>query len=83
MLILTRRQGEVLIIGDNITISVNNIKGNQVRLGIEAPKELSVHRQEIYKRIEKERQNNSKRSSLDTVHPNSLILETNLPIPSV
>lgn len=83
MLILTRRNGEVLIIGDNITISVKSIKGNQVRFGIDAPKELSVHREEIYKRIEEERRDNSNRSSFGLVQPNSLILETKLPISRV
>ncbi|MBA3536088.1 MAG: carbon storage regulator CsrA [Tatlockia sp.] len=83
MLILTRRQGEVLVIGDNITISVKNIKGNQVRLGIEAPKELSVHREEIYQRIEEERRNNPERSSFGTAQPNSLILKNNSLIPMI
>lgn len=54
MLILTRRVGEVLIIGDIIRIIPLGIKGNQVRLGIEAPKEIPVHRQEINERIKSE-----------------------------
>ncbi len=55
MLILTRRSGETLVIGDNVTISVLGIRGNQVRLGINAPKDVSVHREEIYQRIQAEK----------------------------
>jgi len=54
MLILTRRVGEALMIGDDISISVLGVKGNQVRIGIDAPKEVSVHREEIFKRIKTE-----------------------------
>ena len=54
MLILTRRVGETLVIGNDITVTVLGIRGNQARLGIEAPKDVSVHREEIYRRIQEE-----------------------------
>jgi len=57
MLILTRRVGETLMIGDDVTISVLGVKGNQVRIGVNAPKEVSVHREEIYMRIQNEKSN--------------------------
>ena len=54
MLILTRRIGETLMIGDNVTVTVLGVKGNQVRIGVNAPKDVAVHRAEIYQRIRTE-----------------------------
>jgi carbon storage regulator len=54
MLILTRRVGETVMIGQNITVTVLGVKGNQVRLGVGAPKDVPVHREEVYERIKAE-----------------------------
>lgn len=56
MLILTRRVGETLMIGDEVTVTVLGVKGNQVRIGVNAPRDVTVHREEIYERIKREQQ---------------------------
>ncbi len=59
MLILTRRVGETVMIGDDVTLTVLGVKGNQVRVGVNAPKEVPVHREEIYERIRHESESRS------------------------
>jgi carbon storage regulator len=65
MLILTRRVGETLVIGDDVNVTVLGVRGNQVRLGVNAPKEVTVHREEIYQRIQKEGDSNDSSNSDD------------------
>ena len=63
MLILTRRVGETIMVGDKVTFTVLGVKGNQVRCGINAPKDIPVHREEIYDRIHREREESGLRGS--------------------
>ena len=65
MLILTRRAGETVMIGSDVTITVLGVKGNQVRIGINAPKDIAVHREEIYERIQNEKAGASGADSAD------------------
>ena len=62
MLILTRRVGETVVIGNDVDVTVLGVKGNQVRLGVKAPREVSVHREEIYKRIKDEKSDHPAKS---------------------
>jgi carbon storage regulator len=66
MLILTRRVGETLMIGDDVTVTVLGVKGNQTRIGINAPRDVAVHREEIYERIQAQQGNNAAASQNGT-----------------
>lgn len=68
MLILTRRVGETLMVGDNVTVTVLGVKGNQVRIGVNAPKDVSVHREEIYQRIQREKSGIAGTAGADSQH---------------
>jgi carbon storage regulator len=69
MLILTRRVGETVVIGNDVTVTVLGVKGNQVRLGVNAPREVAVHREEIYERIKREQGEDQARPHLNgTAH---------------
>lgn len=63
MLILTRRVGETVMIGNEVTVTVLGVKGNQVRIGVNAPKDVAVHREEIYERIKREDEGESRPSA--------------------
>jgi len=71
VLILTRRVGETLMIGDDVTVTVLGVKGNQVRIGVNAPKHVAVHREEIYQRIKQEldQQSGQSRTRSDSTLP--------------
>ena len=66
MLILTRKEGESLRLGDDITVTVVSVKGGNVRIGVDAPRDLAVHREEIYEKISESGEANSKASNTDT-----------------
>ncbi len=71
MLILTRKVGETLIIGDDITVTICAVKNSQVRVGIKAPKDVEIHREEIYERIQKEKEALNRESGQESMVSNS------------
>jgi len=70
MLILTRRVGETVMIGNEVTVTVLGVKGNQVRIGVNAPKDVAVHREEIYERIKREEDQESR-----TTNPSTKVID--------
>lgn len=72
MLILTRKTGEKVMIGDDVELTVLGIKGNQVRVGVDAPKDIAVHREEVYLRIQNEKQTEDNSQEDDALERNSL-----------
>lgn len=81
MLILTRRLNESLMIGDQVKITVLGVKGSQVRLGIEAPKDIEVHREEVFDRILEENNNKGSNNEIVTTKTQVCFNETNAEIP--
>ena len=79
MLILTRRVGESVVIGEDVTVTVLGVKGNQVRIGINAPKHVAVHREEIFERIKSGRGSNDKDGNTSNDDQNNMPRET-LPV---
>ena len=65
MLILTRKVGDAIVIGEDVTVTVLGVKGNQVRIGVNAPKSISVHREEVYERIRNEKVNSGIRNPFE------------------
>ncbi len=74
MLVLTRKPGEALRLGDEVIITVLEVKGKQVRVGVEAPADIAVHRQEIYLRIEAERKESAKNNADESKQANSKVV---------
>ena len=76
MLILTRKDNESLFIGDDIEVTVLGVKGNQVRIGINAPKNIDVHREEVYRRIESQNSSNSSPNSIISLNKSTQLSGT-------